>query len=181
MYWNSCFVAVLRQGYCTRILVSSNFSQFFCYFWPIDHVGSSMCVCCVKLLRQCQAFCDPMDCSLPGSSVHGSSRQEYWRGLPCASPGILPTQGLTPCLLCLLHWQAGSFIITSATWESGISTLYFLKYFEVYLYLVLIFSLSLYLPSTFFSSLLSFSHFLLVSVDFFPHASIFMFMVITTQ
>ena len=61
------------------------------------------------------------------------------------------------------------------------STLYFLKYFEVYLYLVLIFSLSLYLPSTFFSSLLSFSHFLLVSVDFFPHASIFMFMVITTQ
>ena len=25
---------------------------------------------------------DPMDCSLPGSSVHGFSRQEYWSGVP---------------------------------------------------------------------------------------------------
>ena len=36
------------------------------------------------------------------------SRQEHWRGLPCPSPGNLPTQGLNPCLLCLLHWQMGS-------------------------------------------------------------------------
>ena len=27
-----------------------------------------------------------MDCSLPGSSVHGFSRQEYWSGLPFPSP-----------------------------------------------------------------------------------------------
>ena len=25
---------------------------------------------------------DPMDCSLPGSSIHGFSRQEYWSGVP---------------------------------------------------------------------------------------------------
>ena len=31
---------------------------------------------CVRLL-------DPMDCSLPGSSVHGFSRQEYWSGCLC--------------------------------------------------------------------------------------------------
>ena len=24
---------------------------------------------------------DPMDCSLPGSSVHGLPRQEYWSGV----------------------------------------------------------------------------------------------------
>ena len=28
-------------------------------------------------------LCDPMDCSLSGSSVHG---QEYWSGLPFPSP-----------------------------------------------------------------------------------------------
>ena len=28
----------------------------------------------------------PMDCSLPGSSVHGFSRQEYWSGVPLPSP-----------------------------------------------------------------------------------------------
>ena len=35
----------------------------------------------------------------------GFSRQEYWSGLPCPSPGDLPTQGSNLCLLCLLHWQ----------------------------------------------------------------------------
>ena len=27
-------------------------------------------------------FCDPVDCSLPGSSVHGFPKQRYWNGLP---------------------------------------------------------------------------------------------------
>jgi len=30
---------------------------------------------------------NPMDCSLPGSSVHGFSRQEYWSGVPLPSLG----------------------------------------------------------------------------------------------
>ena len=29
---------------------------------------------------------DPMDCSLPGSSSMGFSRQEYWSGVPLPSP-----------------------------------------------------------------------------------------------
>jgi len=44
----------------------------------------------------CPIVCDPMDCSLPGSSVHGLLQQEYWSGLPCPPPGDLPTQGLNP-------------------------------------------------------------------------------------
>ena len=36
-------------------------------------------------LSHVQLFCDPMDCSLPGSSVHGISRQEYSSGLPFPS------------------------------------------------------------------------------------------------
>ena len=43
-------------------------------------------------------LCDPMGCSLPGSSVHGISRQEHWSGVPLPSPcdckfSLLP-QGL---------------------------------------------------------------------------------------
>ena len=45
----------------------------------------------------CQALLSP-----------GFSRQECWSGLPCPSPGVLPTQGSNSHLLCLLHWQAGS-------------------------------------------------------------------------
>ena len=33
---------------------------------------------------------DPMDCSLPGFSIHGLSRQEYWSGVPLPSPTIAP-------------------------------------------------------------------------------------------
>ena len=35
-------------------------------------------------------------CSLPGSSIHGISRQEYWSGLPFPSPGDLPDPGIEP-------------------------------------------------------------------------------------
>ena len=34
--------------------------------------------------------------SLPGSFVHGFSRQEHWSGLPFPSPGDLPNPGIEP-------------------------------------------------------------------------------------
>ena len=40
-------------------------------------------------------FCDPMNCSPPGSSV-GFPRQEHWSGLPFPSPGDLSNQGIEP-------------------------------------------------------------------------------------
>jgi len=42
-------------------------------------------VCLVTQL--CPTCCDLMDCSLPGSSVLGFSRWEYWSGLPWPIPG----------------------------------------------------------------------------------------------
>ena len=35
-----------------------------------------------------------MDCSTPGSSVHGISQAEYWSRLPFPSPGDLPNPGI---------------------------------------------------------------------------------------
>ena len=58
------------------------------------------CVCvfsCVLL------FATPMDCSPPGSSVHGNS--------PGKNTGVgfhALLRGIFPHLLCLLHWQVGS-------------------------------------------------------------------------
>ena len=37
--------------------------------------------------QSCLTLCDPMDCYLPGFSVHGISRQVYWSGLPFPSSG----------------------------------------------------------------------------------------------
>ena len=39
-----------------------------------------------KSLSHVRLCVTPMDCSPPGSSVHGISRQEYWRGVPFPSP-----------------------------------------------------------------------------------------------
>ena len=40
--------------------------------------------------------CNPMNCSLPGFSVHEIFQQEYWSGLPFPSPGGLPDPGIEP-------------------------------------------------------------------------------------
>ena len=39
-----------------------------------------------EVAQSCPTLSDPMNCSLPGSSVHGFSRQEYWSGVPLPSP-----------------------------------------------------------------------------------------------
>ena len=49
-----------------------------------------------EVAQLCLTFCDPMDCSLSGSSVHGILRQECWSGLPFPSPGDLPDPGIEP-------------------------------------------------------------------------------------
>ena len=48
------------------------------------------------LAQSCPTLCDPVDCSLPGTSSMGFSRQEYWSGLPLPSPGDLSYPGMEP-------------------------------------------------------------------------------------
>ena len=46
------------------------------------------------VFQSCLTLSNPMDCSPPGSSIHGISRQEYWSGLPFPPPGDLPNPGI---------------------------------------------------------------------------------------
>ena len=55
------------------------------------------CCCCVVQL--CPTLCDPMNCSPPGSSVHGDSPgKNTTAGCHAFLQGIFPTQGLNPGL-----------------------------------------------------------------------------------
>ena len=63
--------------------------------------------------------CDPMDWSPSGSSNYGFPRQEYWRGLPCPSPGHLPNPGIGP-MYPASPALIGRFFITSTTWEAPV-------------------------------------------------------------
>ena len=60
-------------------------------------------------LHLCLALCDPTDYSLAGFSVHGILQARN-TGVSCHPllQGIFLTQGSNPCLVHLLHWQAGS-------------------------------------------------------------------------
>ena len=75
---------------------------------------SSKSVCALS----CLTLCNPMDCSLPGYSVHPwdfLGTGEYWSVLPCPPPGDLPDPGMEPASLKSFE-LAGRFFTTSATW-----------------------------------------------------------------
>ena len=59
-----------------------------------------MCAVLRLVGQSCPTLCDPMDCSLLGSSVHGDSPRKN-TGVGNCSPlqGMFPTQGSNPGLL----------------------------------------------------------------------------------
>ena len=67
---------------------------------------------CVVLSRSVLSYplCDPTDCSLPGSSVHGILWARILEGKEYLEYFLLQGsfQGSNLHLLCLLHWQACS-------------------------------------------------------------------------
>ena len=93
-----------------------------------------------KSFQSCPTLCDPMNCSLPGSSLHGilQARILEWVPMPSSrdfpNPGVKPTSHMSPEL-------AGSFFTTSATWEAPqiiIETpkkLYFFAFLSEYAYI----------------------------------------------
>ena len=58
----------------------------------------------------CSTRWDPMDCSLPGFSVHGIFEQEYWSGLPFPTPGDLPDPGIEPASIVSPALAGGFFL-----------------------------------------------------------------------
>ena len=93
-------------GGCWRVKMTTEATGSFpictISFQPdVPCVRVRVCVCvCVLVVQSCPTLCHPMDCSSPGSSVHGDSRGKT-TGVGCHSllQGIFPTQGSNPGLL----------------------------------------------------------------------------------
>ena len=72
------------------------------------HIYTHIYISEVKVAQLRPTLCDPMDCSLPGSSVHGILQESQWRinlngkntgvGSCLLLQGLFPTQGLNPGL-----------------------------------------------------------------------------------
>ena len=79
-------------------------------------VGCHFLLQCMKvkseseIAQSCSTLSDPMDCSPPGSSVHGISRQEYWSGVPLPSPRPAINPSIPP--LDLYQWEMKTCVHT---------------------------------------------------------------------
>ena len=64
-----------------------------------------------EVTQSCRTVCDPMDCSLPGFSIHGFFFSGKSTGVGCRFllQGTFLTQGWKLRLLLLLRWQMGSY------------------------------------------------------------------------
>ena len=61
---------------------------------------------CAEVLSHVWLFCDPIDCTPPGSSVHRifQARLLEWTSISYSRGSSWP-RDRPPCLLCFLHWQ----------------------------------------------------------------------------
>ena len=66
-----------------------------------------------KSLQSCLTLCDPMDCSPPGSSVHGILQARILGWVACPPLGDLSNLGMEPSSL-MSSELAGRFFTTSA-------------------------------------------------------------------
>ena len=71
---------------------------------------------CAKSLQLCLTLYDPMNCSLPDSSIHGILQARILEWVALSPPGDLPHPGIKPASLTTA--LAGGFFTTSATWEA---------------------------------------------------------------
>ena len=73
---------------------------------------------CAKLLQSCPTLCNPMDCSPPGSLVHGILQAKN-TGVGCCAllQGVFPDPGVEHVSL-MSPALAGGFFTTSASWEA---------------------------------------------------------------
>ena len=83
--WMHCLVhSWHQQTICAALAASSVFLRDANLVWWPWLVAQS-----------CPTLCNPLDCSPPGSSVHGILQAECWSGLPFPSPGaLLPKLGI---------------------------------------------------------------------------------------
>ena len=68
-------------------------SRHCAVFQECRHYSRRACVC-VLVTYSCPTLCDPLDCSPPGSSVHGILQARILEWVPRPPPGTLPNPGI---------------------------------------------------------------------------------------
>ena len=108
---------------------------------PWDSLGKSTGVGCHFLLQcmkvksksevtqSCPTLHDPMDCSLPGSSVHGifQARVLEWGAIAFSTNLISPPYFLSLCLFCLFLSLFSFMKTNEIKWGNAVTFFFFFK------------------------------------------------------
>ena len=84
---------------------------------------------CCLVAQSCLTLCNPLDCSLPASSVHGMfSSKNTGMGCCFLLQGIFPSQGSNPCLL---YYR--QILLPAESWGSPCISLhiFFFRFFSI--------------------------------------------------
>ena len=95
-----------------------------------------------EVAQSCPTLLDPMDCSLPGSSSMGFSRQEYWSGVPLPSPRCLidtvnllhENQNFFTCYIHFFHLTSlhGTTIFIAETQTKSLNFIFYSLLFQAF-------------------------------------------------
>ena len=116
--------------------------------------------CCCLITRSSPPLCDPVNVAQQTLCV-GFSRREHWSRLPLPSLVTSLTQGSNLFLLCLLHWQVGSFPLS----HQGNPFLFYCHYIE---------TLNNFLKSDLTSLFCTGSHKLCWSCDYYQSSTLYL-------
>ena len=83
----------------TTMLRRALFNYVHCMFGIRYGCHRDSCVCALSCFSHVQLFEIPRIVALQAPLSMVFSRQEYWSGLPCPSPGDLPNPGIKPTSL----------------------------------------------------------------------------------
>ena len=73
-----------------------------------------VCVCVRTHIQSCLTLCDPMNCSPPGSSVHGISQVKILEGVAISYAWVSSRPRNRTCISCIGRW----ILHHHATWEA---------------------------------------------------------------
>ena len=97
------WVAIPFSRGCSRPGIEPGFPAFRQILYHLSHQGNPYNRICAKSLQSCPTLCNPMDCSLPGSSVHGilQARILEWVAVSSCRRSSQPRDGTCVSYICI--------------------------------------------------------------------------------
>ena len=118
-YTRKFCITMRGQTLSKRLQFALKHANWFILWWNAEYASPDPLLLHAKSLLSCPTLCSPVDCSLPGSSVHGilQARILQCAAVPSSGGSSQPRDGTHVSYVSCTGRQV-RFFTTSATWEA---------------------------------------------------------------